>query len=46
LTGSADADEALSLLRADNSTRLLFTDMKMPGTISGLVFRESLTGTE
>jgi CheY-like chemotaxis protein len=33
---AADADEALTILRADKSIRLLFTDMKMPGTISGL----------
>jgi two-component system, response regulator PdtaR len=33
---AADADEALLVLRTDQSIRLLFTDMKMPGTISGL----------
>ena len=33
---AADADEALRLLRTDSSIRLLFTDIKMPGTIDGL----------
>ena len=33
---AADADEALLALRADKSIKLLFADIKMPGTIDGL----------
>ena len=33
---AADADEALAVLRANGSITLLFTDIKMPGTIDGL----------
>jgi len=33
---AAGADEALSLLRNGNAFDLLFTDIKMPGTIDGL----------
>jgi CheY-like chemotaxis protein len=33
---AADADEALLILRANKSIRLLFADIKMPGTIDGL----------
>jgi CheY-like chemotaxis protein len=33
---AADADEALQILRANKSIRLLFADIKMPGTIDGL----------
>ncbi len=33
---AADADQALSILRNDDSIRLLFTDVNMPGTMDGL----------
>jgi CheY-like chemotaxis protein len=33
---AADADAALSVLRENTSVGLLFTDIKMPGTIDGL----------
>ena len=33
---AADADEALLILRTDKSIKLLFADIKMPGTIDGL----------
>ena len=33
---AADADEALAILRANRAITLLFTDIKMPGTIDGL----------
>ena len=33
---AADADQALSMLRKDDSIGLLFTDVNMPGTMHGL----------
>ena len=33
---AADADQALAILRANEAITLLFTDIKMPGTIDGL----------
>jgi CheY-like chemotaxis protein len=33
---AADADEALSVLRENGLIRILFTDVKMPGTLDGL----------
>jgi CheY-like chemotaxis protein len=32
----ADADQAVSVLRDNSSVRLVFTDIKMPGTMDGL----------
>jgi len=33
---AADADQAISVLRDNSSVRLVFTDIKIPGTMDGL----------
>lgn len=41
---AANADEAIAILEANPSIRLVFTDVEMPGTMDGLKLAEYVAG--